>query len=243
MLASLGCAEIVTTNYDHLYEEAANDFTGGRQVPALPFDQTRPRTPWVLKMHGDIRDPKSIVLTRSDFVGYDAKSRPMGSMVQSLMITKHLLFVGVSMTDDNFLRLAHEVIAFYESEAMASKLDAIHGPIGTVVTLARSPAREQLWKNRLTYVPVSKAASVPDQARDLAIFLDLVAMLTGESAHLLDSRYDNMLGSNDERAAAESARALLAVIDGLPPWADAAWQSLEDALVELGGRPPDGDES
>ena len=237
MLASLGCREIVTTNYDHLYESAASDITDGENVPTLPFDPTRPGTPWVLKMHGDIRDPESIVLTRSDFVGYDAKSRPMGSMVQSLMITKHLLFVGASMTDDNFLRLAHEVFAFHESEARKSQPAAERDPIGTVVTLAKSPARAQLWKNRFTYVHASEAESIPDQARDLAIFLDLLAMLTSPSAHLLDPRYENLLGSMDELAAARSARALLTMIEELPSNEIGAWQKVSEALVELGGTP------
>lgn len=236
MLASLGCGEIVTTNYDHLYERAASDIAAGENAPTLPFDQTRPRTPWVLKMHGDIRDPKSIVLTRSDFVGYDAKSRPMGSMVQSLMITKHLLFVGASMTDDNFLRLAHEVFAFHASEARKSKPAEDRDPIGTVVTLAPSPAKAQLFKNRFTYVHASEAESVQDQARDLAIFLDLLAMLTSKSAHLLDPHYENLLGSKDERAAAEAARALLMMIEQLPSDEVGAWQTVNEALVELGGK-------
>jgi SIR2-like domain len=238
MLASLGCAEIVTTNYDHLYERAASDIADGENAPTLPFDQTRPRTPWVLKMHGDIRDPKSIVLTRSDFVGYDAKSRPMGSIVQSLMITKHLLFVGASMTDDNFLRLAHEVFAFRASEVRKSKPAEEREPIGTVVTLAPSPAKAQLWKNRFTYVHASEAVkSIQDQARDLAIFLDLLAMLTSKSAHLLDPHYENLLQSKGKRAAAKSARALLMIIDKLPSNEVGAWQSVSEALVELGGTP------
>lgn len=186
-------------------------------------------------MHGDIRAPESFVLTRSDFVGYDAKSRPMGSMVQSLMITKHLLVVGASMTDDNFLRLAHEVFAFLEAGEPKS------GPIGTVITLGKEAAKTRLWKNRFTYVPISEAAPGKEgqkEARDLAIFLDLVAMLTSTNALLLDPRYANLLGSNDERAAAESARALYGVIKRLPPAEASAWQNLRSALVELGGEPP-----
>ena len=162
----------------------------------------------------------------------------MGSMVQSLMITKHLLFVGASMTDDNFLRLAHEVFAFHESEARKSHSAAKRDPIGTVITLAKSPARAQLWKNRFTYVNASEAEkSIQDQARDLAIFLDLLAMLTSRSAHLLDPRYENLLGSKDERAAAKSARALLMMIEKLPSNEVGAWQSVNEALVELGGTP------
>lgn len=112
LLAALGCREIVTTNYDELYERAAADLDGTDGVPILPYEEPRSGRPWVLKMHGDVHDPAGIVLTRSDFVRYDSRSRPMGSVVQALLLTRHLLVVGASLTDDNFLRLAHEVLDF-----------------------------------------------------------------------------------------------------------------------------------
>jgi hypothetical protein len=145
-------------------------------------------TQWVLKMHGDIREPGSIVLTRSDFVSYDAKSRPLGSIVQSLMMTKHLLVVGASMTDDNFLRLAHEVFAFHEAGANEAGRVETHSTIGTVLTLVNVPAKARLWEDRFTYLPISNEATRPDQARDLTILLDRVAMLTSTSARLNLSR-------------------------------------------------------
>lgn len=234
MLASLGCAEVVTTNYDQLYEKAAGDIAADGRIVTLPFDQIRARTPWILKMHGDIREPGSIVLTRSDFVSYDAKSRPLGSVVQSLMITKHLLVVGASMGDDNFLRLAHEVFAFRAAGAKAAGAGAPDSPIGTVVTLAPQRIKARLWKDRFNYVPVSAKPQVPQQARDLAIFLDLVAMLTAGNAHLLDKRYASLLGSDAERDAAESARALAATIDGMSFAVARPWTALRGHLRELG---------
>lgn len=234
MLASLGCAEIVTTNYDQLYEKAFCDIAVGGEIPSLPFDRRIAGTPWVLKMHGDIREPGSIVLTRSDFVSYDAKSRPLGSVVQSLMMTKHLLVVGASMTDDNFLRLAHEVFAFHEAGAKEAGRVDTPSAIGTVLTLVNVPAKARLWENRFTYVPISNATTRPNQARDLTIFLDLVSMLTSTSAHLLDPRYSTLLGSEDERAAARSAQLLRAAIDKLPTSTSDNWQSLSEALTELG---------
>src|SRR5690606_11665136 len=94
LLAALGCREIVTTNYDELYERAAADLDGTDGVPVRPYEEPRGGRPWVLKMHGDVHDPAGIVLTRSDFVRYDSRSRPMGSVVQALLLTRHLLVVG-----------------------------------------------------------------------------------------------------------------------------------------------------
>ena len=74
--------------YDRLYEAAAEGTVRGGRVASLPFDQATAGTPWVLKMHGDVEHPDSIVLTRTDFVRYDALSKPLGAIVQSLMATK-----------------------------------------------------------------------------------------------------------------------------------------------------------
>lgn len=189
-------------------------------------------------MHGDTREPQSIVLTRSHFIGYDATSRPMGAMVQSLMITRHLLVVGASMTDDNFLRLVREVIISQKAGAKKAPRVDEPDPIGTVVTLVKEAAKARLWNNQLHYVAVSDHEKrIPDLARDLAIFLDLVAMLTSTSAHLLDARYEHLLESPAQRSAAVLARELFTVIDKLPSVRSAPWLSLRVALAELGEKP------
>ncbi|WP_418607493.1 SIR2 family NAD-dependent protein deacylase [Georgenia sp. SUBG003] len=237
-LAALGCTEVVTTNYDALYELAAAD-AYQRPVTVLPGGAVEPGTPWVLKMHGDVARPESIVLSRSDVVTYDALSRPVSSAVQALMLTRHLLVVGASMTDDNFLRLAHEVTAFRERDPRTGDDDGAP-PIGTVVTLSPKPAQERLWEGRFRYLTMSDGATGAERARHLAIFLDLVAMLaTSRDRYLLDPRYEGMLTSRAERDAAATARSLAAAVDGLPREGRVAWRALREQLARLGARPAD----
>jgi hypothetical protein len=234
-LAALGCTEVVTTNYDSLYELAAAD-AYHRPVTVLPGGAVEPGTPWVLKMHGDVAHPESIVLARSDVITYDALSRPVSSVVQALMLTRHLLVVGTSMTDDNFLRLAHEVTAFRERDPRTGD-DGGGSPIGTVVTLSPKPAQERLWEGRFRYLTISDGGTGAERARDLAIFLDLVAMLAASrDSYLLDPRYERMLTSRAERDAVTAARALAAAIDALPPDGRAAWHALRERLARLGAR-------
>ncbi|KGM14445.1 SIR2 family NAD-dependent protein deacylase [Cellulomonas bogoriensis] len=238
LLATLGCTEVVTTNYDDLYERAAAD-AAHATVPVLPFDDPRPRTPWVLKMHGDRRDPASIVLTRSHMVGYDSRSRPLGSIVQALLLTRHLLVVGASMTDDNFLRLAHEVLAFRTSSGRGSDAAA---PLGTVVTLTPNLAKQRLWTGRFDHLsatdeqndgnPKARAGAA---ARLLAIFLDAVAMHAATARHLVDARYGYLLDGSD-RAVAAASRELLTLLG--TTGGDDRWAPLREALVALGGTPP-----
>nr|WP_154792388.1 SIR2 family protein [Occultella kanbiaonis] len=61
ILAALGCREVVTTNYDRLYELAAGDVQANAGVAVLPFDRAQQDRPWVLKMHGDAERPETII--------------------------------------------------------------------------------------------------------------------------------------------------------------------------------------
>ncbi|MEE6282162.1 SIR2 family protein [Georgenia sunbinii] len=226
MLATLGCTEVITTNYDTLYEKASAD-VANETLPVLPYGETLPGQPWLLKMHGDVSRQDAIVLTRSDYVRYDSRSRPLGSVVQALMMTKHLLVVGASLTDDNFLRLAHEVMEFYRSSQDAG---AVRRPLGTVIDMSLNRAKELLWEGTFDYVATSTQPDTANQARDLAIFLDLLAALAAPNAHLLDERYAYLLDSQREHDAVDAARRLRAQISEL----GSEWGTLIHALDRLG---------
>ncbi|NCT90979.1 hypothetical protein GXB85_08475 [Cellulomonas sp. APG4] len=235
LVASLGCDHVVTTNYDELYEKAVRDL-GEDAVVVLPGEANPPSKPWLLKMHGSVTDPSKIVLSRADFVGFHARSGPFGAVVQSLMLTEHLLVVGSSMTDDNVLRLAHEVLAVRgKNEAFA-----------TVVTFDVPAGLERLWENSFTFVTVGEGSGDRPRegrgrdARRLAIFLDTVAMHAAPTRHVLDGRYLAVL---DDRArdAALQARALRKSLRALPVEMASDFAALSAALDELGAGGPDPD--
>lgn len=151
LLAGLQCPQAVTTNYDRLYEAA---FKGQHTLtPAtvdppraatLPYERPEAGQSWILKMHGDAEHPESLVLSRSSFVSYDSARRPAGSLFQGMLMTSHVLFVGVSFTDDNVLRLTHEVADYLGTSASDSDF-------GTVLTLGEDAQRARLWKDHLTW--------------------------------------------------------------------------------------------
>ncbi|MGO1315677.1 MAG: SIR2 family protein [Cellulomonadaceae bacterium] len=249
LLAGLRIREAVTTNYDDLYERAfraakSDDST----LSVLPWAPAPGDKPWLLKMHGDVGHEGAIVLSRSSFVGYDARWRPLGSMLESMMMTRHVLVVGASMTDDNVLRLAYEVARLREELGVTGE------PIGTVLAVSHAPAFARLWEGRFTVletVPDADRAALPadDEARKteettrqlrasrtLAIFLDILAMhATRDAAYLLDERYADDAGAagrdliKDARDFAERAHQ-----------AGSSWKALAKALDQLGaneGRP------
>ncbi|WP_460827877.1 SIR2 family protein [Nostocoides australiense] len=65
----------LTTNYDALYEQAVAA-TGRPRPTVIPTNITRDGGQWILKMHGSREQGDSIVLTRSDFVHFDARVKP-----------------------------------------------------------------------------------------------------------------------------------------------------------------------
>ncbi|KAJ8145179.1 hypothetical protein OY671_001723 [Metschnikowia pulcherrima] len=264
LLASMRVREAATTNYDQLYEQAvtaAGGPTDGSRadIDRLPWDRTSTGRPWLLKMHGDVEHPDSIVSSRSSFVHYDNRWKPVGSLVQSLMMTKHLLVVGASMTDDNSSRFAYEVAGL---RASVEKHDPAAPEIGTVLHLADDAAFSRSWKGRFdVVVPTSeaeeRAATVtPDPsesddarrdreaterrraARASTVLLDVVAMhAEREAPHLLDARYVDERGEEaaslvtDSRNSARTARQI---------GADDAWTQLADALDQFGAGSTDG---
>jgi hypothetical protein len=230
LLASLRCQEAVTTNYDRCYETAMSAVGEDGAVSVMPWQKPTPGRPWLLKLHGDAGRPDSVVLTRGQFIGYDGRWRPVGSVFQSLLMTRELLVVGASLSDDNVLRLAHEVRAF-------RRRHHIEDPLGTVLTLGSPPLRARLWEGELAWIGFG-GDSGEAQARRLEIFLDAVATHASPVApYLLHPHYADLL-DDVERDLAQRARDLAADIraaaDGVSLRNDTAWAELEAALGSLG---------
>ena len=216
LLAALGAEQVITTNFDDLYEKAVKAVTG-RDIPVVlpdrdPEDDLRRGKGWLLKLHGDAGRPDSIVLDRRSFVRYDATQRPLASVLQATLLTKHLLVVGASMTDDNVIRLVHEVASLNEDHNRRKTM-------GTLLTLEEQPLTARLWKPEFATLPLGPPIPVEETeedrharialaGRELEIFLDRVAMLASrDSAHLLDRRYVDLLDDRERVLAQQLAEA------------------------------------
>ena len=49
------------------------------------------------------------VFPHDDYLDYSAGRRALAGIVQSMLITRHMLFVGFSLRDDNFHQIAYDV--------------------------------------------------------------------------------------------------------------------------------------
>ena len=104
---------IVTTNFDRLVEHSIAKATGRtpevhshEQSDLLLRKIRRPkpvRPPLVYKLHGDISDINSIVLTRSDFTRLLHNSPHVASVLDALIATTTFVFLGYSVKDRDLL--------------------------------------------------------------------------------------------------------------------------------------------
>ncbi|MCK7556538.1 SIR2 family protein [Chitinophaga sedimenti] len=85
---------IITTNYDKCFEHA---YGGNMEIVTKPVhtQYLNPGKPHLYKIHGDIDDPESMVITSSQYREFfKANENPIWSLVRSKMISNNILFIG-----------------------------------------------------------------------------------------------------------------------------------------------------
>lgn len=90
---------IITTNYDHLIEQAAEDNSQILSVVSKDADLPyRKGGKELIKMHGDFEND-NFVLKEDDYLSYSRNFKLIENYVKSLIGTKVVLFVGYSFSD------------------------------------------------------------------------------------------------------------------------------------------------
>jgi hypothetical protein len=231
LLAGLPVAETSTTTYDTLFEQASAG-AGHPHVSVLPYAPTRHGTRWLLKMHGCVEHPEDIVLTREDYLRYVERNAALAGIVQAMLLTKHMLFVGFSLEDDNFLRIVDAVRRAVRGWGSPRAGRGEGNLLGCALMARGHPLLETLWSRDLPWVcPAGREASTPEGARAVELFLDLLAHHASSHGHLLDGRFDDVLDT-PERALRDALRCLAdggAQYEGAP-----AWRSVRALLRTLG---------
>lgn len=104
---------IVTTNYDKLLEEAFKREINLECAPVfedkhLPYVENKPI---LIKMHGCISDPDSIVITEDDYTykSFFARRPLVANKLRGYLADQVVLFLGYSLEDSTFRNLYHDV--------------------------------------------------------------------------------------------------------------------------------------
>jgi hypothetical protein len=120
VLMQLPFSAWVTTNYDKLLERAYSDVKGGfpktlthkdtEALGRLLFDDG----PFILKAHGDIDRPETVVLTSRDYSDIIHANPAFNEIFSGLMLTKALFFVGYSLSDPDFRLLLERQLSHFK---------------------------------------------------------------------------------------------------------------------------------
>lgn len=101
LILRLAPSHIITTNYDSLMEQAAENariyFSIIRSDKDVPFARS---SRYLIKMHGDFTS-KRIVLTESDYYNYAVNYPLIDTLVKSVFASKTILCIGFSFNDLN----------------------------------------------------------------------------------------------------------------------------------------------
>lgn len=233
LLACLPASEVITQNYDRLFEVAAKG--AGEPVATLPYTPGDVHSRWLLKMHGCVSVPEDIVIRREDYLRYSERRAALAGIVQATMLTRHMLFVGFSLRDGNFHRAVDDVRRALGGTG-ANRL-------GTALFLAPSALTAELWQSELDILHFEEPGNartdsdpVASAARNLEIFMDCVLGHCGSiTGHLLDPTFSHLLSMPEH----EVKEALLEMEGGLSEEAKEtiAYRKLRELLSSLGWTP------
>lgn len=227
LLACLPAAEVITQNYDRLFEVAAEG--AGSSVATLPYTPGDVHSRWLLKMHGCVSVPEDIVIRREDYLRYSERRAALAGIVQATMLTRSMLFVGFSLRDGNFHRAVDDV-----RRALAGNQ---RNRLGTALFLMPSALTAELWQSELDIVHFAdRKKDESEAARKLEIFMDcLLGHCGSNTGHLLDPTFSHLLTTPEK----ELKEALLGLADQLSPKAQTtvAWNRVVELMQSMGWEP------
>lgn len=159
-LAELGFPVVITTNFDRLFERALGD-TGREPWLSIYSPHARdetadyprflptPDNPLLLKIHGDVSRPESIVITDEDYIDFVLRMQdkelfnPVPNTVRLCLSKWTTLFVGYSLVDYN-LRLLFKTVRW--------GLDKANRPVMYSVDIHPDPLILDVLQNQQRYV-------------------------------------------------------------------------------------------
>ena len=134
----------ITTNYDALYETAAKSCN--QYIPTLPWDSRKmindnhEESNSILKLHGCVKYPKTIVLSREDYLRYPDNYQALRGRLHGIFLTSKVLFCGFSMTDDNVHTIIDQIRKVLYIDDKNTKDN-----FGTILTMTENKMFNRLW--------------------------------------------------------------------------------------------------
>ena len=107
---------IITTNYDRLLEGSSSEVRKQYNVVISDKDLLEAdKSKYIIKMHGDVLHPETIVLKEKDYLDYSQNHVLIELFVKALLADHTILFLGYSLNDYN-IKLIISWINFLRSQ-------------------------------------------------------------------------------------------------------------------------------
>jgi hypothetical protein len=187
LIANMDVEAFITTNYDTLLEDAYNSnhyMHKERFLSVIKYAPNPSARAWLLKMHGTVQSPDDIVITRENYFRYSEQNAALAGIVQAMLVTKTLLFVGFSLKDENFMRIIDAVRRVVKGEESGK-------PLAYAVMLGKSELYKKLWAD-MKFISF-------DTPGEIESFLDQIVSQQGKYAHILSDNMEGGLGDGEKR--------------------------------------------
>ncbi|MEH2547072.1 hypothetical protein V1283_003717 [Bradyrhizobium sp. AZCC 2262] len=127
--------DVVTTNWDDFFERTCNFDAFVYDSDLAFWDASKRR---VMKIHGSITNFGSLVATTSDYEQSFKRLNdgPLGAQLKSLIARKTVIYVGYSLSDENYLQLLANIARLMQGNLRQSYFIS---PIIDDQKLARAP--------------------------------------------------------------------------------------------------------
>jgi tetratricopeptide (TPR) repeat protein len=113
LIVGLPVQRIYTTNFDNLLEQASSKRRLNRNViidaSHIGFSDTSRLS--IIKLHGDLSDINSLVISASDYYGYFTKNPAVADLLKVELQTRTVLFLGYSFSDPDLGMILGKVAA------------------------------------------------------------------------------------------------------------------------------------
>ena len=168
LLANLGARDAITTNYDIGYERACR--ASGIDVSIVPSPGGTHR---LVKLHGSLgAEGGEPLLTRDQLLDFQTDRGAIAGVLQMLLLTGHLVFIGYSMSDPSLHGAIHAV-----RRAMERQVRQRYPAMATSLQVDPSPALSALWDRtvEVAWPAGDRYPTARERARQKEVLLDLLA--------------------------------------------------------------------
>lgn len=164
---------IITTNYDPLLEKSQSVNSLLYTVVTRDSDLlAEANDRYIIKMHGDLEKPDTIVLKESDYIKYEQEHPLISTFIKALLVNHTFIFLGYSLNDNNLNLIIGWINYFRELHGVKDR------PANFWIdSKPATPFEEARLENRNIYVV--DLSSLPDDLEGKAVVPSSITNGTG----------------------------------------------------------------